>query len=335
MLTNLFDGVTNRGKAALALFALALLAWPLVANPYLLAIGTLILWFAYVGQAWNVMMGFAGQLSLGHTLYVGLGGYVAAGLFVKLGIGPWAGVWVATLVAALAGLVIGWLGFRFGIKGVHFALLTIAFAEFTRVAFDHLTPLGGSGGMFLPVDQRAGIDILNLRGPPAMYYYAMMALVAAALLACRLLLRSRIGYYWQAIREDQEAASAVGINVFRYKLLAVVVSAAMTAPAGVFYAFYYNNLFPEQVFAMNRSIEILLGAIVGGVGTVFGPILGAFILTPLGETMTNLLEHIGITVPGAKQVFYGFALVVIVLFQPAGIWPWVARRLRLVKGDGQ
>jgi branched-chain amino acid transport system permease protein len=169
------------------------------------------------------MMGFAGQLSLGHALYVGVGAYTAGGLFFHYGIGPWAGLWLAMLVCVAFGLVIGFLAFRFGISGVYFALLTIAFAEFTRIGFDHLDWLGGPGGMFLKVAQRDTWDVLNFRGPPLMYYYAILFLCGAALAICRLLLRSKAGYYWQAIRENEEAAQALGINTFRWKMLAVVM----------------------------------------------------------------------------------------------------------------
>ena len=322
----------RRGAVLLALFGALLLVAPLLVDAYLLSVLTLVLWLAYTGQAWNVMMGFAGQLSLGHTLYVGLAAYVSGVLFVSFGVGPWLGVWPAMAIAAVAGGCIGALGFRFGIRGVYFALLTIAFAEFTRIGFDHLDWVGGSAGFFLPVAQRASNDVANLRGSPTMFYYVILALTATALVLCRALLKSRLGYYWLAIREDQEAAQAVGIDVFRYKLIAVVVSAALTAPAGVFYAFFYNNMYPEQIFAISRSIEIILGAIVGGIGTLFGPILGAFILTPLGELVTAAIEAAGIDVPGAKQFVYGGLMVLIVVFRPDGIWPWLARRLGL---DGE
>jgi branched-chain amino acid transport system permease protein len=325
-------GLPRRGAILLALFGALLLIAPLLVDAYLLSVLTLVLWLAYTGQAWNVMMGFAGQLSLGHTLYVGLAAYVSGVLFVSFGVGPWLGVWLAMAVAGVAGGCIGALGFRFSIRGVYFALLTIAFAEFTRIAFDHLDWVGGSAGFFLPVAQRTSNDLANLRGSPTMFYYVILALTAAALVLCRALLKSRLGYYWLAIREDQEAAQAVGIDVFRYKLIAVVVSAALTAPAGVFYAFFYNNMYPEQIFSISRSIEIILGAIVGGIGTLFGPILGAFILTPLGELVTAAIEAAGVDVPGAKQFIYGGLMVLIVVFRPDGIWPWLARRLGL---DGE
>jgi branched-chain amino acid transport system permease protein len=318
-------------KARLLMAALAavLIALPWMAGNYVLSVATLALYFAFTGQAWNVMMGFAGQLSLGHSLYVGLGAYAAAALFTKFGIGPWAGIWLAMALCVAAGAAIGLLAFRFGISGVYFALLTIAFAEFTRIGFDHIGWLGGPGGLFLKVEQRTSIDLADLRGTPAMFYYVMLAFTAGAFALCAWLLRSRAGYYWQAIREDEDAARALGINTFRWKLLAVAISAAMTSFAGVFFAFYYNNLFPEQIFHISQSIEIILGPIVGGVGTLFGPILGAALLTTLADSLNNMVSAMGWDIPGVKQVFYGVILLLVVMFLPNGIWPPLAKRLGL------
>ena len=317
----------SRGAVLLAVFVLVLLALPAMVNNYVLSVAVLILYFAYTGQAWNVMMGFAGQLSLGHSLYVGVGAYTAAALFTHYQVGPWAGIWAAMLACMLLGAVMGFLAFRFGISGVYFALLTIAFAEFTRIGFDHLDWLGGSGGLFLRVERRDMNDLANLRGSPVMFYYVMLALAAAAFAFCAWLLRSRAGYYWQAIRENEEAAQALGINTFRYKMLAVVISSGMTALAGVFFAFYYNNLFPEQIFHISRSIEIILGPIIGGLGTLFGPVLGAVLLTVLADGITELVAALGLDIPGVKQVFYGLCLLGVVVFLPHGIWPTLARWL--------
>jgi branched-chain amino acid transport system permease protein len=313
----------------LGVLAILLIALPAVAGPYALSVATLILYFAYTGQAWNVMMGFAGQLSLGHSLYVGVGAYAAGALFFHYGIGPWAGLWVAMLLCVALGLVIGFLAFRFGISGVYFALLTIAFAEFTRIGFDHIDWLGGPGGMFLKVAQRDTWDLLNFRGPPLMYYYTMLFLTVAAFIGCWILLRSKAGYYWQAIRENEEAAQALGINTFRWKMAAVALSAAMTSISGVFFAFYYNNLFPHEIFSMNRSIELILGPVIGGIGTLFGPIFGAVALTLLSDGITEALAALGWEIPGIKQVFYGLVLLVVVMFLPNGIWPAIARKLHL------
>jgi len=314
---------------SLGILGILLAALPAFVGNYALSVATLILYFAYTGQAWNVMMGFAGQLSLGHALYVGVGGYAAGAIFFHWGIGPWAGLWVAMALCVALGMTIGFLAFRFGISGVYFALLTIAFAEFTRIGFDHLDWIGGPGGLFLKVAQRDTWDFANFRGPPLMYYYSILLLSTAALALCALLLKSKAGYYWQAIRENEEAAQALGINTFRWKMLAVAISSAMTSISGVFFAFYYNNLFPEQVFNISRSIEIILAPVIGGVGTLFGPILGAVVLTSLSEGLTELLAALGWEIPGIKQVFYGVVLLAVVMFLPNGIWPALARRLRL------
>jgi branched-chain amino acid transport system permease protein len=329
MRQRLVDGVPPRALILLTLLLTALILFPVFANDYLITVLILILYFSYVGQAWNLMMGFAGQLSLGHALYVGLGAYAAAALYVHFGVSPWLGLWAAAAIAAVTGGVIGFLAFRFGVAGVYFAILTIAFAEFARLAFDHWSWVGGSAGFFLPVANYASNDLFNLRGSPTMFYYLMLAMTVAAFLLCHALLRSRAGYYWLAIRESPDAAQALGIDLFRYKMYVVVLSAAMTSLGGVIFAFYYNNLFPEQVFHISRSIELILAPIIGGIGTLFGPIVGAFLLATLAEGLGEAMRALGIDVPGVKQVFYGFCLLVVVMFLPDGVWPPLARALKL------
>ena len=317
----------RRRLALTAAVTVALVALPLVGSSYLVSVATLALYLAYVGQAWNVMMGFAGQLSLGHSLYVGLGAYVAAGIFVHFGVGPWAGLWLAVAICSAVGAFIGLLAFRLRISGVQLSLLTVAFAELARIGFDHLDWFGGPGGLFLRVADRNHIDLLGFRGPPAMYYYAMLALAAGALGLCAFLLRRRPGYYWRAIREDEVAAQALGIDTFRWKMLAVVLSSAMTAVAGVFFAFYNNSLFPEQIFGFGRSIEIILGPVIGGLGTLFGPVAGAVALVVLGDGTTELLAKAGVDLPGARQVVHGLLLLLVTIYLPNGLWPPLARAL--------
>ena len=323
ILDRLFGDVPRRALVGLGVLALILLVAPFFVSQFVVTVMLLAFYFAYVGQAWNIMMGFAGQLSLGHSLYIGLGAYAAAALYMKAGIGPWAGVFVAIALAMAIGGIIGYLGFRFAITGVYFALLTIAFAEFFRILFDHIDWLGASAGYYLKVENRQENDPFNLRGSPLMFYYIMLALVALAFGLCRWLLTGRLGHYWLAIREDPEAAQATGINIFRYKMIAVLLSSGMTSLGGVFIAFYNNNLYPEQIFSMGRSIELLLGPIIGGLGTLFGPILGSALLVLVGEIMTDLTE--GSHLAGLKQIFYGLVVLLIVLFLPGGVWPWLAR----------
>jgi branched-chain amino acid transport system permease protein len=331
MPSRILEGVPRRALVLLSLLLVGLTAAPWLVNDYLLTVLITILYFAYAGQAWNIMMGFTGQLSLGHALYVGLGAYTAAVLYVDWGIGPWIGMIAAIAIAAASGALIGFLAFRFGVGGVYFAILTIAFAEFARIGFDHVGFVGASAGFFLPVANYARNDVWTLRGNPAMFYYVALVLTTLAFGICHLLLRSRIGYYWLAIREDEQAARSLGINTFRCKMAAVVISAGMTAVAGVFFAFFYNNLFPEQVFHISRSIELILGPIIGGIGTLFGPIIGAFLLTGLSELMQSALATFGLDVPGAKQVFYGICLLGVVMALPEGVWPRLAAKLGLTQ----
>lgn len=327
MIGQLFEGVPARALVLGGLLLGVLVAAPFLVNDYLLTVLIIILYYAYTGQAWNIMMGFAGQLSLGHALYVGLGAYTTAALYVHFGVSPWIGILAAIPIAITGGAIIGFLAFRFRVGGVYFAILTIAFAEFARVGFDHFSWVGGSSGFFLPVANYSVSDLWNLRGKPMMFYYLILTMTVGAFVICRLLLTGRIGYFWLAIREDEEAARAIGIDTFRYKMYAVILSAGMTSLAGVFFAFFYNNLFPEQVFHISRSIELILAPIIGGVGTLFGPVLGAFLLTGLSESMHAILYKFGVDIPGVKQVFYGLCLLFVVIALPHGVWPWVARIL--------
>jgi branched-chain amino acid transport system permease protein len=332
MIARLFAGVSPRAAVLLAALLAAFVAAPWLVNDYLLTVLIIILYFAYAGQAWNIMMGFAGQLSLGHAIYLGLGGYVAAMLFTQFGIAPWLGLVAAIPVAAACGAIIGFLAFRFGVTGVYFAILTIAFAEFARIGFDNWGYVNASSGLFLPVKQYAHNDLWRLRGNPTMFYYVILAATVVVLVLCHVLLKSRVGYFWLAIREDELAARAAGINTFRYKMIAVMISASVTSFGGVFYAFFYNNLFPEQVFSIARSIEVILGPIIGGIGTLFGPILGAFVLTGLAEALRSAMTALGFDLPGATQVFYGLCLLVVIVALPDGVWPPLARRLGVGKG---
>ena len=325
----LWADIAPRARLLLGLLLVLFLGLPAIADRYVLSVLILVLYFVFVGQAWNLLMGFAGQLSLGHALYVGLGAYVAAALWLQYGIGPWLGVFAAMAVAAACGLAVGWLGWRFSIEGVYFALLTIAFAEFTRIAFDHIQVTGASGGLFLPVSPDQAGQWWNLRGGPLLFYYLALILAVSATLLLARLRRSPLGYQWLAVREDPDAAAALGVDVFRARMAAMLISSSMTAVAGVFYAFYYRNLFPAQVFDIGRSIELILAPIIGGLGTIFGPVVGAFILTPLGEALIAATERAGLNAPGTKAVFYGLALMAIIWLRPNGVWPWLATILGL------
>jgi branched-chain amino acid transport system permease protein len=250
---------------------------------------------------------------------------------VHFGLSPLLGLFVAIIICVGVAMAIGALSFQFRIEGVYFALLTIAFAEVARIGFDHLKWTGGAGGFFLPVAGSQG-QWWNLRGGPLFFYYVSLAMAAAAFALCVALRRSKIGYQWLAVREDAEAARAVGIDVTRARMGAVVVSAAMSALGGVVHVFYYNNVFSAQIFDMSRSIDIMLAPIIGGIGTLFGPILGAFLLVPLGEALIHATQALGINAPGAKAVFFGLALMIIIFLAPNGIWPSLRKWLGVGEG---
>ena len=315
------------GAAALVIGVLAGL--PLVVDDFYLSVLALIFLYALVGIAWNLMMGYAGQLSLGHALYFGLGAYIVAVLSEKFGVTPWFGMVPAFLVAALAGTIIGALGFRFGVRGVYFALLTIAFAEFARILFEHWDYVGRTGGFFLTALTERNRPLVSLRGGALFFYYALLLTMLAAWFVSIALVRSRLGYLWRAVREDEDAARALGVPAFRVKLLAVAISAGITGIAGGCFALMNGSLFPDSAFGMRLSIDLIIAPIVGGLGTLFGPILGAFIVVPLNEIAKELGQATGVN--GLNLLIYGVLLLGVVVVAPSGAWPWIARRLGLGK----
>ncbi len=315
-------------RAAWGAGLVALLAvLPFLVDHAWLSVLTLILFFAFVGQAWNLAMGYAGQLSLGHALFVGIGAYTTSLLLARYGVTPWIGLPTGALLAALAAAAIGWLAFRFAVRGVYFALLTIAFAEFARIGFDNWEFVGGSGGFFLAAVTERTSSLFELRGGPVFFYYAFLLLAVAAFLLIRLLVASRLGYFWRAIREDEEAARALGIEVLPLKMLVVALSAALTAVGGGMYGLYNGSVFPDTVMGMRMSIDIIVAPIVGGLGTLFGPVLGAFVVISLLELARELAARAGVL--GLNILIYGILLLLVVMFAPDGIWPRLARPLGL------
>ena len=307
------------------LFGLALvilLALPAVLSSYALTIVILVFFYGFLGQAWNIVGGYAGQLSAGHAAFVGIGGYTAVLLFDR-GVTPWVGMFVGAAVAAGLGAVIGYLGFRFGLRGFYFVLLTVAFAEICRILASNIDAVGGAVGLYVTFtgDPRQ----FQFRDPRA-YYYIALALMLLATGVAALMERRRIGIYLTAIREDETACAALGVDTFKYKMLAMVASSFLTGLAGTFYAFQTFSLQPGSVFGIPLSVEILIRPIIGGAGTLLGPILGSFILTPLAELSRQYFGQSGLH--GAHLIVYGLLLVAVVLFLPQGAYPSLRRLLK-------
>src|SRR5918996_1315047 len=265
------------------LFGLALvilLALPAVLSSYALTIVILVFFYGFLGQAWNIVGGYAGQLSAGHAAFVGVGGYTAAMLSTEWGLTPWIGMFVGAGLAALLGAVIGFLGFRFGLRGFYFVLLTVAFAEVCRIVVSNVDALGGALGLYITfTGNPRQFQFQDQR----VYYYIALALMLLATGVAALIERRRFGIYLTAIREDETACEALGVDAFKYKMLAMVVSSFLTGLGGTFYAFYLFSLQPNTVFDIPLSVEIIIRPIIGGAGTLLGPILGSFILSPLAE----------------------------------------------------
>ena len=306
---------------SLALAALlVLLALPAVLSSYALTIFILILFYGFLGQAWNIVGGYAGQLSAGHAAFVGIGAYTAAMLSTEWGLTPWLGMFVGAALSTVLGAIVGYLGFRFGLRGFYFVLLTVAFAEVCRILVSNIDALGGALGLYITFtgnprqfqfqDQRA-------------YYYIALALMLAATGVAALIERRRFGIYLTAIREDESACEALGVDTFKYKMLAMLVSSFLTGLGGTFYAFYLFSLQPNTVFGIPLSVEIIIRPIIGGAGTLLGPILGSFILTPLGELSRQYFGQSGLH--GAHLIVYGVLLVSVVLFLPQGAYPYLRR----------
>jgi len=318
----------NRVSILLIIGLLILLVLPQFLSSYVMGIFILIFFYAYLGQSWNILTGYTGVISLGHSLYVGIGAYATIYLTIVFGLSPWIGMWVGGICAGLIGLVIGYFGFRFGLKGVYFVLLTIAFAEIGRLIILHLKVFGSFQGLFITPE----FSFINFQFKENMpYYYIGLGYVIFSLVVVRLIERSKIGRYMVAIREDEDAAESLGVNVFKYKMIAIFLSAFMTSLAGAFYANYLYYLHPGTMMSMAFSIEIVLRPIIGGMGTVLGPVIGSFLITPLAEISRSFFAKAGYE--GLHLVIYGFLLVAVVLFFPRGVISYIKKAIVPVLGS--
>ncbi|MBI3090719.1 MAG: branched-chain amino acid ABC transporter permease [Candidatus Tectomicrobia bacterium] len=300
---------------------LLLLAAPLYLGSYWTSTLILVFFYAYTGQCWNILGGYAGQVSLGHAAFLGIGAYTSTALFMFAGLTPWLGMLAGGVLAALLGLCIGFVSFRFHIRGAYFILITLAFAEIFHLLALHLESLGGAQGLFVPFTGASWAK-MQFKGNTN-YYYVALALLVVITLVARALERSKLGLYLVAIREDEDASRALGVNTMRCKLAATAISAFFTALAGAFYSNYFFYIHPDEVLDVELSVDILLRPIVGGAGTLFGPIVGSFILTPLAELSRAYFSKEGLI--GTHLIIYGLLLIAVVLFFPRGVAPYLAR----------
>jgi len=305
------NGVRQLG--AIALFALLVACVPLATSSgTTLNFVMMALYATLIAQAWNILGGFGGQFSFGHALFFGSGAYIQAIAQLQGGINAWVALALAVLGAAAVGLFIGALSFRYGLKGSYFALVTLAFAEVFRIVALSVPFTGGGVGLMVPLREApSNLQFASRSG----YLWLVLAFVVAALLVTWWLRHGRFGAWLQAVRDDEDAARAVGVNPFRVKLGAIGISAAFMGAAGAFYVQVFQYIDPGIAYGPATSVEALVAAIVGGVGTLWGPVLGAVVLHLLADLTRNLFGEL----PGINMVIYGTVLVLIVIFLPRGI----------------
>ncbi len=281
---------------------------------------------ALAGQGWNVLGGYGGQYSFGHAAFFGTGAYITAVLQVRYGVNAWVAFGLGIAGGALAGAIVGGLTFRSGLRGPYFALVTLAIAEVLRISAS-VAPITGAGvGTLVKLDLHVAALQFHSR---AAFYWMILALVAVALIVTRLIERSRFGVWLIAVRENEDAATALGVNATAIKLAAMVISGAITAAGGCFYVQYFLFIDSGLAYGTWISIEALLTPIIGGVGTVFGPLVGALVVRGLGEGAQMVT---GCEAPGLDLVVYGCVLVLVIWFAPRGLIGGLAQlRSRLMR----
>jgi branched-chain amino acid transport system permease protein len=301
---------------------LALIPFGVSANTVLnFLVFTLII--AIAAQGWNILGGYGGQFSFGHAAFFGTGAYATAMLQVHLGLNAWIAFAIGIGAGAVVGLVIGFLSFRSGLRGSYFALITLAFAEVLRILANASAITGGAAGILIKLDVRPANLQFHSR---AAFFWIGLAIVAVVLVVTRWLEHSRFGAQLMAVRENEDAARALGVDALKVKLGAITLSAAVTATAGCLYAQYFLYLDSAIAYGVWISVEALLAPIVGGIGTVFGPLIGALALHGLGN-LTSLMAG---RIPGIDLVVYGSLLVLVIAFAPDGLLGLIKRlRTRL------
>ncbi|SHE54672.1 branched-chain amino acid transport system permease protein [Desulfacinum infernum DSM 9756] len=305
-------------KMAAAIVLILAFGLPLVVrSATYLHILVLLYFYAYLTTSWNLVGGFAGVLPLGHAAFVGIGAYTSTILYLQYGISPWIGMLVGGVLASFVGVLIGLPTFK--MRGAYFALATLAFAEGIRVMVENIDRLGpfvlnGPRGLQIP-PLKLGLGNLVFASKEP-YYYIILLMLLAVLALTWVIARSKLGYYLNAGGEEPDAAMALGVNVARSKLTAMAMSSFLTALAGAFYAQFTLYIHPKSVISLDLSFEIAFIALIGGRGSIAGPVLGALLLRPVSDFSRI---YFGDTLPGLHLVIFGVVLILVMIFQPRGL----------------
>ncbi len=285
-----------------------------IQTPYILSICIMAFYIGSASLSWSVLGGLTGQNSLGHAGFMGLGAYISTLLLLNFNVSPWISIPIVfVVVGAISALL---LSPCFRLRGVYFTLVTIAFAEAFRNLFTNWDYAGKGGGLLLPFGQ-SDFGMMRFMGKEA-YFYLSLGMVILMYIIVKVIDRSKLGYGLKTVREDEDTANAIGINPWKYKVIAAFISCGLTAVCGVFYANYYRFIDPE-IMIQTQSVEYILPALIGGLGSVTGPLLGAVIITPISQLLNANLSSIA---AGFDQIVYAGILIVVILFQPKGIMGW-------------
>jgi branched-chain amino acid transport system permease protein len=310
---------TLRSPVWWGVLALAALM-PLVLPSYYVHILTLSLVYVALASSWNIVGGMAGQISLAHSLFIGTGAMLSTALLLKLGINMWLGLLISAAISGALGAIIAWVDFRFQLGHLSFVLITLAFAEMGSIIVDGWDFLGGASGLLLPRD--TGNFLAFQFGGGSGAFWVMLVLAAACVLVSVAILNAPLGYYLRTIRDNEKAAQAIGVNILRYKITAMVISAVLASVVGTAYVRYLTFADPYLLVSPVITIEIVLFATVGGLGRAYGPALGALLLVPLGEVLRGKL---GSTLPGLHYFIYGIVVIAVILITPRGLLPLFER----------
>lgn len=319
-------GRQGRGGAQVLIAALvialaaAAILFPMFASRYWVAIGISVLFWTAFSGSWNIIGGYAGQFSLGHAAFFALGAYSSAWLYSALGVPTVLGMVAGVAVAAASAFCVGWIIFRYRLHGTYFAIGTLALSEVLRVLAGALPWFGGNGGIPIPLAQERDWTLLQFQ--PISFYYMFLAAAAFVIGLSAWISRNRFGYQLAAIRDSEDVAEAIGISPNRLKLVAFVLSAALAAPLGTLYSQYLMFVDPPTFFGLLIAIQVVLPAVIGGLGTAFGPLLGAIVLTFAIEFSDRVALR-----PGVSLLAYGAMLMVFSVLLPRGLWPLLSRLL--------
>ena len=305
---------------------LMLIVFPLIVREsFNIHVMILVFMFGMLGVAWNIIGGYAGMFSFGQAAFFGIGAYTSSYLSIAFGVNPWMGLIAGGCAAALVAAVIGYPCSN--LRGHYFAIASIAFAEIVRIVFNNWQIVGAAEGLSLPMQDESFANFL-FNSSKLPYYYIMLAFLLVSLAVCYFIATSKMGYYFRAIKESHKIAEVLGVNVVLYRLMAIMISAFLSAMAGTFYAQYILYIDPGSVMLLATSIQIVLISMLGGAGSIMGPVIGAAILIPVSEYTRITLGYKG---TGVDMLIYGLLITLISMYYPEGVWKLFSRLGRKLK----